>query len=50
MTLRFFAFCFDRLIGQLPQATKDRLTEQFNDLLKELVKAGVEGAVRGMRS
>lgn len=38
---------FAILIGKLPEDTKRKLWLDFNELLKEAIKAGAEGAVAG---
>ena len=38
---------FGMAIGNLPEDTKRKLWLDFNDLLRETVKAAAEGAVKG---
>lgn len=47
MIINILKFLFNKLIGQLPEATKRKLWFDFNDLLREVAKAAAEGAVAG---
>lgn len=47
MLLKLLKFLFKKLIADLPPETKHKLWLDFQDLLREVVKAAATGAVSG---
>ena len=47
MLIKAFNFIFEMIIGKVPEDKKRELRLTFRDLLREIFKAGVEGAVAG---
>jgi len=48
MLIKTLRFLFSKLIGNIPEEKKRQLQLDFNDLLREVVKAAAEGAVKGV--
>ena len=49
MLIKVFVFIFGKLIGKIPEDKKAVLVEKFKELLTEMVKAGVKGAIEGAK-
>lgn len=47
MIIRLLTFIFKKVIGNLPEDKKQEFRDRFDVLLKDVVKAATEGAVKG---
>jgi len=50
MILKLIRWLFDQLLGHLTAAERIRMQVRLDTLLAEVVRAGAEGATRGLRS
>ena len=49
MLLKLTSFLFNMVIGKLPPEKRDKYKKELSSLLVNVVKAGAEGAAKGLR-
>jgi hypothetical protein len=50
MILKLLNFCFEKLVGKVPEYKKQEFRNRFVLLLTEVTKAAAEGAVKGAKN
>ncbi len=49
MIIKLLKFLFGNIIGTLPAEDRERFSQQFSDLLSDVVTAAAKGAVEGAK-